>query len=600
MLRARPVLRLARLTTVLCAAVALGAPAAHAATPAVNIDAPSDQRVDQALATGAKIVRLFVNWNQLEPNGPGFPSTDPGAANALSQYDTAIRRLNASGAKPMFVILGTPTWANGSTDDLVPPTDPQTYASFFGKFVRHTQSVGSVAAYEVWNEEDAAEFWHGPNPGAAAYAPMLRAAYAAAKPVAGDAAILVGPTTGNNASFVQGLYDLGLKGSFDGVAVHTDTACLSLGPDFYYREDPGARLGQYTFLGYRAIRDVMVANNDPDPRIWMTEMGWSSTNGGPTSCQRGTGAGKRPSGVSEATQAAFLTQAYGCLARDPYVAVGAWFTLSDARRYTPDEINHYGLLDVNGAPKPSYAAFKQVTAAGGGTAGPCGDFTPPTVSFISPTPNQGFTGSLLIQATATDGADPGVTPAGLNRISYLVDGQPAFYRFNDLRAVGDTVSLNWLRAADLSDGPHTITAEATDQLGNVARTTVTVMKGAQYVGNVSYATAFKIASPKGRPSCRGRLCTLKGRLTGPANQSLSGRVRIEWQLLVRMRVKSLVKGQKRYVTKWVTFHKGGSSAMKPFTFTQRLKRSGKWRVHVYYEGAPPLKASKTPWISFSA
>jgi hypothetical protein len=80
--------------------------------------------------------------------------------------------------------------------------------------------------------------------------------------------------------------------------------------------------------------------------------------------------------------------------------------------------------------------------------------------------------------------------------------------------------------------------------------------------------------------------------------SLSGRVRIEWQLFVRMRVKSIVPGQKRYVSKWVTFHKGGAAAGKPFAFKQKLKKKGKWRVRVTYDGALPLKKAALPYTTF--
>ncbi|MCW3041744.1 MAG: cellulase family glycosylhydrolase [Solirubrobacterales bacterium] len=602
--------RCVRVLLAACAALLLAAPAAsQAATPGVNIDSYSDQRVDAALATGAKLVRLFVRWDQLQPRkgasygsaqDPGAANAnnaeDPGVANVRAGYDGAIKRLNAGGAKPIFVILGTPPWANGgSADELKPPDDPQDYADFFAQFVRHSNSVGDVAAYEVWNEEDAAEFWHGDFSGGP-YAAMLKATYAAAKPVAGDSAILVGPTTGNNASFVQKLYEAGLKGSFDGVAVHTDTACLSLGPDFYYREDPSARIGQFSFLGYRSVRQVMLANQDPSAKIWMTELGWSATDGGPTSCQRGTGKGVRASGVSEATQAEFLSQAYGCLARDEYVVAATWFTLNDRRDQPLDEMNHYGLLNLQGQPKPAYAAFKKLTATGGGSAGPCGDFSAPRVSFVTPD-NTPYTKSVLLQATATDVADEGVKPAGLSRISFSVDGGPAFYRFNGAKD-GDTVSLDWLRAADLPDGPHVVTAEATDLLGNVSVAKLTILKGAQFVKNVSYATKIQLPT-KGKPVvCKGSTCTISGRLIGPAGQSLAGRVRVEWQLYVKQRVKSKIKGKKAYVSKYVTFYKGGSSAAKPFVFRQKLSRKGKWRVRVSYDGAPPLKKTVTPWKGF--
>jgi len=107
------------------------------------------------------------------------------------------------------------------------------------------------------------------------------------------AAILLGPTTGNNYAFIDQLYAAGLKGFFDGVSVHTDTGCLVNDPGLFYR-DPLGHIGQYTFLGYRSIREVMLAHRDYKP-IWMTELGWSTSK---EICNSGAWAGQKPGGVS--------------------------------------------------------------------------------------------------------------------------------------------------------------------------------------------------------------------------------------------------------------------------------------------------------------
>jgi len=145
--------------------------------------------------------------------------------------------------------------------------------------------------------------------------------------------------------------------------VHTDTACLVNGPDVFYRD--GLNIARWTFLGYHTVHDVMAAHCDGDKPIWMSELGWSLTNGGPTSCKNGMWAGQKPSGVSEAVQAEFLTKAFGCLAATPFVTEAAWFTLHDLAT-SQEDMNHYGLLRRDGSPKPSWAAFRAVALAGGG------------------------------------------------------------------------------------------------------------------------------------------------------------------------------------------------------------------------------------------
>jgi hypothetical protein len=108
--------------------------------------------------------------------------------------------------------------------------------------------------------------------------------------------VATGPTTGNNYEWVEELYARGAGGSFDAVSVHTDTACLVNGPDVFYRD--AGRIARFTFLGYRSVHEVMAAHGDASKPIWMSELGWSSTGGGPRSCARGVWAGQKPSGVS--------------------------------------------------------------------------------------------------------------------------------------------------------------------------------------------------------------------------------------------------------------------------------------------------------------
>ena len=140
--------------------------------------------------------------------------------------------------------------------------------------------------------------------------------------------MLAGASTGNDYPFVEGLYDAGAGGSFDGVAVHTDTACLVTPPDSYYREADG-RVGRFSFLGFREVHDVLEQHGDGDRPIIMTELGWSATK---TRCSRGASAGKKAAGVTEAQQAAYLKLAYRCLSFYPYVRAGA---VVHAHRHEP-------------------------------------------------------------------------------------------------------------------------------------------------------------------------------------------------------------------------------------------------------------------------
>jgi hypothetical protein len=560
-------------------ALALPLASAQAAEPGVNVGSTSAPAIDEALATGAKSVRIFVSWAELEPNGPG---DYPAGNGKTAAYDAAIRQLNAGQAKPLFVVLNTPHWANGSTDQLVPPDDPQTFANFLKAFAAHNKAVGSVAGYEVWNEPDEAMFWH-PGPDAGRYAAMLRAAYAGVKAGDPSATVVSGPTTGNNYQWIQSLYDNGARGSFDAVAVHTDTACLDRGPDQFYRED--GKLARFTFLGYRTVHDTMAANGDGDKPIWMSELGWSSTGGGPTSCTRGQWAGQKPSGVSEADQSTYLTQAYACLANDPYVQKADWFTLRDTTGNGVDELNHYGLLQTDGAKKPAWSGFTAVTAAGGGNAATCGDFDAPSIRIVKPTPGQQFVDKLDLSAAATDGG------VGVARITFTYDNQPGEIRnFTDNLVNNAPVGLApWQGSGKLALGPHTITVTALDKNGNTSTRSVPVTKVAANALKATLTPTVKLKTKT--VVCKKRVCKVAGSVSRAAAAaqgvvpSLGGKVAVEWQFRNK-------KG------KWRKLVGGLKPANKPFTFKAKMKLKGKWRVRVVYQGQAPWKKTASKYLTF--
>jgi hypothetical protein len=574
-------MRLPKLLLALIALLSLAIPAASAtaAEPGVNVASTSPQAISEALATGAKSVRIFVSWAELEPTGPGdYPAKNGKTA----VYDAAIAQLNAAGAKPLFVVLNTPQWANGSADQLVPPNDPQAFGTFLKAFAAHNKAVGAVAGYEVWNEPDENMFWH-PGPDASRYAALLRAAYAGIKAGDPSATVVSGPTTGNNYQWLQSLYANGAGGSFDAVAVHTDTACLDRGPDQFYRED--GKLARYTFLGYRTVHETMAANGDGDKPIWMSELGWSSTGGGPTSCTRGQWAGQKPSGVSEGDQAAYLSMAYACLANDPYVQKADWFTLRDTTGNGVDELNHYGLLRTDGAPKPALSAFRAVAGAGGGSAGPCGDFDPPAIRIVKPTPGQQFVDKLDLSAAATDGG------VGIARITFTYDNQPAEIRnFTDNLLNNAPVGLApWQGSGKLALGPHTITVTALDKNGNTATQSVPVTKVTASALKATLTPTVKLKTKK--IVCRKRVCRVAGSMSRAAAAasgvvpSLGGKVAVEWQYRNKQ-------------GKWRKLVGGLKPANKPFTFKAKLKLKGKWRVRVVYQGQAPWKKTTSKWLTF--
>ena len=303
-------------------------------------------------------VRVFMGWNALEP-APGVYDEA-----RLRNYRLFFASLPA-GTRVDVDIEGTPAWASGSSSIAAPPRDD----GAFGAFVSHVAAAfrGTVAAYEIGDEEDTPAYWGGT---VAQYAALLRTAYTAIKAVDPAIEVLTGGLAGNDYQFINALYGAGARGSFDAVGVHTDNACNVTAPSVF-AFDRGTRVvNRYYFLGFTSVHAVMAAHGDGAKPIVMTEIGWSSTT---ATCTEGAWAGRKPAGVTPAVQAAFLTSAYRCLAltRYSYVQAALWFDLFD-HGTTAAMNDNYGLLTSSIAPKPAFAAFAAAARRSGRLAGSCG------------------------------------------------------------------------------------------------------------------------------------------------------------------------------------------------------------------------------------
>ncbi|HSS56601.1 MAG TPA: Ig-like domain-containing protein [Solirubrobacteraceae bacterium] len=518
---------------VLLAGLVLAPAAAQAATPGVNIVGSAD--VAAAAATGAKTVRVFAVRSS-------FPAAYP-------DFKNIVTTARASGMGVVFVLVGS---RDGAT------TDPADFANFAAAFATQMKGVGGATAYEVWNEEDETDFW-GAAVDAAHYSEILKAAYPRIKAADPSARVLLGPLTGNNYNFLGQIYAAGAGSSFDAAAVHTDTACLVDPPSSFYRD--GGNVARFTFLGFRTVHDVMVANGDGAKPIWMTELGWTTTT---TTCARGMWAGQKPSGVSEAAQAANLKEAYHCLASYPYIETAMWFTLKDSSG-NGDELDHYGLQRLDGTHKPAWDAFQTVATRGDQLTGPCGDFDAPSLTISAPGTSEQYVQTLTISAVATDASS-------VARMTFQADGKEIRNFTGTDVASGKAVTLDWQGAKSLAFGTHTISVIALDPQGNTSTKSVQVTRVKTLPATLK--TRIKLGKAK---IGKGRKASISGRVLKTASPGLSGKVRVYWQ-------------QKRK-GKWKTIHGGLKPANKPFTFKQKLKSAGAWRVMVKYVNVAPYKAS---------
>jgi hypothetical protein len=427
----------------------IGVPRVAAAEPGVVVPGPSALRVNEVKALGTHWVRMFLTWPDLQPSRGAW------AQNWVGYYEQAFSALPA-GTKVILDVVGTPRWESGSSNEHAAPANPNEYAAFVGALAH--KWAGRVAAYEVWNEEDHSRWWSG-GPDPAAYSRLLKAAYPAVKAADPSATVVLGGMTGNDYPFLEQVYEAGGKGSFDAVGVHTDTACNILSPYLYLRGEDG-RMVPDSFLAYREVRATMLANGDDKP-IWMTETSWRTTD---ATCPEGAWAGKKAEGVTEQQQAIYLSQAYHCLAQDPYVRVALWFPLQDEGAMVA------GLLRANGSRKPSFTALQDYATRGDQLTEPCGVVTGPKIRVVSPGNRQTYTGPMPIRAFAS-------SSAGVWRIRLALDGR-LIRNFDDFSYPPSlSGAILWMGGKHISLGRHTLTVFAYDKEHNISRVSVTVFHG---------------------------------------------------------------------------------------------------------------------------
>jgi hypothetical protein len=298
--------------------------------------ADADAWIAQARELHATVVRTDVPWSNLEPDGPNM--IDP---TALAFTDRLMKDAANARIGVIMSISSTPCWASGAPAALVSvcrpgesdeasdwaPSRPADFAAIAAYLAMRYRS--GLAAIEVWNEPDHINerYFAGPEK-ARRYAAMVRAAYPAIKHANPHVAVLAGSLVGSNGVFLDHLYAEGIKGFYDGLAVH------------YY---------SLTLAALRSIRAAQLAHGDTKP-IWLDEFGWSS-------CYPRELVEDELGCVTEAVQAQDLTDIFHALARVKYLAAVVSYKLQDSAK------DNYGVLSNGGAHKPSFAALARVFAS---------------------------------------------------------------------------------------------------------------------------------------------------------------------------------------------------------------------------------------------
>lgn len=340
-----------RLGLGICAALATAVAAAPAqAQPVYGVQglagptragAVPDFEVAQKL--GGRITRIEASWAALEPTGPGR-APDP---EALADLDGTIDAAAKRGIKVVLFVNKTPCWASSAPATLRDGCrDPQANRSEIARYspVRVADAVpihtflaaryaAKLAAMEVWNEPDQSNelYWAGPNK-LVKYVALVKALYRPLKRANPRLPVLAGSFVGIDGRWLTAMYQRGVKGHYDGLAVHFYTLPL---------------------YALNLTRTVQRRFRDRKP-MWLTEFGWSSCarSGGPASefghpC------------VTQDGQARNIADTLVGLRRLPWVKAAIQFTLID----NPTGFR-FGLLNADRRTKPVYdAAARYVRGA---------------------------------------------------------------------------------------------------------------------------------------------------------------------------------------------------------------------------------------------
>jgi hypothetical protein len=285
-------------------------------------------------------------------------------------------------------------------------------------------------------------------------------------------------------------------------------------------------------------------------------------------------AGQKPLGVTEQQQAEFLSQAFGCLAADPYIGAAFWFGMQDIPSKYP---GGHGLYRYDGSAKPSAAAFKAV--ARGVSPQQCGgviDTTGPDIVIAKPTDGAKFVEMFPLDAKAVEG--PG--GVGVQKIEIYVDG-----KFS--RSDGDghaQMEYFWPSREWKNGSTHTLTIKAWDEADNSTSKSITVTK-------VKHLPKVHTSAALGFEQLDATTVRVTGQVTSAkahAAAKLRGRAFVVFQKKVM---------RKNGRLKWKTKHRVAGKARKLITVTKKLT-PGSWRVYLRYPGRKGFKKTRSKPIRF--
>lgn len=309
------------------------------------------RQMDRLQDLGLEWTRVDLHWDIMEPEQGRLRT---------AELDQLTQVMSARQLKTEMYLVGSPDFASSGPFGIAnrgayPPRDPALYAASLVKFA---QRYPSVQAWQVWNEPNLPSFWQ-PFEDPERYARLLQVSAAALRAEAPGRQVVMGGMAYYSQMPIRGGLMLEALGK---LGVGQLGTVIAYHPYSQYPEgdDPKAR----DFVERAQLLNARLRAIQP-PAIWADEWGWSSY----------PGPKEEQDIIGEQGQADFVLRRLALMSALDYDRIFL-FALSDLDSRASPRDQHYGLLRLDGSPKPVYQALQRFLALTGPRLLP---ETPPTL-----------------------------------------------------------------------------------------------------------------------------------------------------------------------------------------------------------------------------
>jgi hypothetical protein len=297
-------------------------------------------RLDALSNLGVQLVRFTLDWNTIAHSQPADPASPNDPAYDWTASDAVLNGLRTHGIGVVLQLYGTPSWANGGRGPNYAPTSPTTFRSFAtAAALRYPW----VKRWLIWNEPNQVR-WLRPTSAAVYTVRLLNPAYAAIHTAIPGAQVAGGVTAPRGAT--GGVSPVAWITGMHAAHARLDAYAHNPYPLNPKLETPltggCARCTTITMATLDRL-ESLVARYFGRARIWLTEYGYQ------------TNPPDKLLGVSTTLQARYVGEGAYQAYRMPRVDMLIQYLYRDE----PDVARFQsGLVQLNGAHKPSWSAFR--------------------------------------------------------------------------------------------------------------------------------------------------------------------------------------------------------------------------------------------------